>query len=435
VNTVFGTEFPIRVDDTEVLSNHPIFTYDLLCLYRERWPDIDFCGVIGSDWLQPGQWHQHTPDGITAWTSRNHHWQPGDPEEQRLTVTGKKMLEEFDFYVIQRPGYEVPAGGLHQFGPRLSWLRMPAGTAFISANLQSEEVRKRTAMAARARRAASTGSLDLIVGLVPRAVLAYMLKSRLYDIPATPNREHRKRVAIFGGAFDPITNSHLTCAAQIVHSQCADEVWIVPSGPRPDKPKLKTSPLDRYCMCKMAVATEFTIDFPVLVSDIECFAPVAFYTYDLLCSLRTMHSEVQFMFVIGSDWLQPGSSMAKWTSLNPEWQEGDPEDQRLIVTGERMLQEFDFLVIHRPGYDVPPTEDDPTGLRQFGPRLSWMIMPEGTTFIKGNLSSTEIRKRTAVAARVRDKAQQQEWSGIDGLVPRGVLSYIRRQGLYSMNWR
>lgn len=35
-----------------------------------------------------------------------------------------------------------------------------------------------------------------------------------------------------------------------VHSGCADEVWLVPCGPRPDKPKLKTPALDRYCMCQ-----------------------------------------------------------------------------------------------------------------------------------------------------------------------------------------
>ena len=46
------------------------------------------------------------------------------------------------------------------------------------------------------------------------------------------------------------TNSHLTCAAEIINSGSADEVWLVPCGPRDDKPYLKTSPLDRYCMCR-----------------------------------------------------------------------------------------------------------------------------------------------------------------------------------------
>lgn len=33
-------------------------------------------------------------------------------------------------------------------------------------------------------------------------------------------------------------------------------------------------------------------------------------------------------------------------------------------------------MIPRPGYDVPRTKADPTGLKAFGPRLQWMKMPE-----------------------------------------------------------
>ena len=44
--------------------------------------------------------------------------------------------------------------------------------------------------------------------------------------------------------------------------------------------------------------------------------------------------------------------------------------------GDKLLREFEFLVIPRPGYDVPRTKADPTGLKAFGPRLQWMKMPE-----------------------------------------------------------
>ncbi|CAK9035624.1 Probable nicotinate-nucleotide adenylyltransferase (Deamido-NAD(+) diphosphorylase) (Deamido-NAD(+) pyrophosphorylase) (Nicotinate mononucleotide adenylyltransferase) (NaMN adenylyltransferase) [Durusdinium trenchii] len=142
-----------------------------------------------------------------------------------------------------------------------------------------------------------------------------------------------KRVAIYGGAFDPPTNSHMTCASEIVHSGCADEVWLVPCGPRPDKPKLKTPALDRYCMCQIAVNTVFSPDFPIKVSDIDTRREMAAFTYDLLCSLRDQHPGVHFAFVIGSDWLQPGTNIAEWTSLNHAWKPGMPESEKFIVTG------------------------------------------------------------------------------------------------------
>merc|ERR1719343_458085 len=114
--------------------------------------------------------------------------------------------------------------------------------AFIEGNLSSTEIRKRTAIAAKALGIHQASVLHSIDGLVPRGVLSYIWRHGFY-LPEPPAPPERIKVAVYGGAFDPITNSHLTCAAQIVHSQCADEVWLVPCGPRPDKPGLTTLPI------------------------------------------------------------------------------------------------------------------------------------------------------------------------------------------------
>uniref|UniRef100_A0A7S2MJA2 Cytidyltransferase-like domain-containing protein n=1 Tax=Zooxanthella nutricula TaxID=1333877 RepID=A0A7S2MJA2_9DINO len=249
--------------------------------------------------------------------------------------------------------------------------------------------------------------------------------------PDGPGAKPRRRVAIYGGAFDPVTNSHLTCASEIVHSGQADEVWLVPCGKRPDKPKLKTPPMDRYVMCQIAVNTMFSPEFPIKASDIECFEPEALFTYDLLCNMREKHPDVDFCFVIGSDWLQSGTNISSWQSKNQNWKLGDPEDQKNVVTGHKLLDEFDFLVVPRPGYVVERNPEDPTGLQKFGPRLQWLAMPDAMTFIEGNLSSTEIRKRTEQSYRVREAAEHRSLETIEGLVPPGVLAYIRRAHLYS----
>lgn len=417
VNQSFTHSFPVKVSDIECTLEEAHATYDLLCALRDRHTDADFSFVIGSDWLQEGS-------NMAEWDSKNWDWKPGDPEDRKKIVTGHKMLSEFDFLVVKRPGYEVSTTpedptGLKQFGPRLSWLKMPEGVKFVEGNLSSTEIRKRATHEAQIQDAVTVKSFVHIEGLVPRAVLAYMLRESLYMSPGAATKEE-DRVAVYGGAFDPITSSHLTCAAEIIHSGCADSVLIVPCGPRPDKPNLKTSPLDRYCMCKIAVNFTFSAEFPVKTSMIECFSQEAFATYDLLCSLRKKYPTRRFSFIIGSDWLQPGSNMAEWTSKNWDWKPGDPEDQREIVTGAKMLEEFDFLVIKRPGYDVPPTPGDPTGLKRFGPRLSWLRMPEGMTFIEGSLSSTEVRNRSRLKGEF----------GMDGMTAPGVIGYINRQGLY-----
>ena len=93
---------------------------------------------------------------------------------------------------------------------------------------------------------------------------------------ASPARaERRKRIAVYGGAFDPITDGHLKCACEIIHARAADEVWIVPCGTRPDKPSLRTPYLHRLIMCHLAVDTSFGSTFPIRVCDIEMGEPAA----------------------------------------------------------------------------------------------------------------------------------------------------------------
>eukprot|EP00659_Diplonema_papillatum_P015472 gene15472-23635_t len=226
-----------------------------------------------------------------------------------------------------------------------------------------------------------------------------------------PRCRRRRRVAVYGGAFDPVTNGHLSCAAEIVHSGLADEVLMVPCGPRPDKPHMTTKATDRYVMLQIAVNTSFSPGFPVKVSDIEIYQPKAMATYDLLSSLRAQQPGVDFVFVVGSDWLQSGQDLRHWTS-----REGK--------TGERLVQEFDFLIIKRPGYDLP------SNLDTFGPRFSVLSLPHGMNYVDSNVSSTEIRKRVAVSEQVREFMAGNHLTSADGLVPTGVLAYIQRQNLY-----
>eukprot|EP01063_Lacrimia_lanifica_P024270 TRINITY_DN3220_c0_g3_i1.p1 TRINITY_DN3220_c0_g3~~TRINITY_DN3220_c0_g3_i1.p1 ORF type:complete len:337 (+),score=93.87 TRINITY_DN3220_c0_g3_i1:57-1013(+) len=229
--------------------------------------------------------------------------------------------------------------------------------------------------------------------------------------PTCPRCKRRRRVAVYGGAFDPVTNGHLSCAAEIVHSGIADEVLMVPCGPRPDKPNMSTTAMDRYVMLQIAVNTSFSPGFPVRVSDIEIYEPRAMATYDLLSSLRERNLGVDYMFVVGSDWLQSGQDLRQWKSKGGS-------------TGDQLVQEFDFLIIKRPGYDLP------NDLSIFGPRFSELSLPHGMNYVDSSISSTEIRRRVAVSQQVRSSLSHNASTSADGLLPTGVLAYIQRAGLY-----
>lgn len=219
----------------------------------------------------------------------------------------------------------------------------------------------------------------------------------------------KKKIAIYGGAFDPITNGHLICISEIIHSQIVDEVWVVPSGPRNDKPYMKTSSLDRRIMVELAVNTFFTKDFPVKVLGIETNKKKSMATYDLLCTLRDKYTNCDFTFVIGSDWLQKANDLRKWKSKDPN----DTNGKKMITTGDKLINEFDFLVIRRPGYDIK-------NIKLFGNRFKMLTLPYNMEYVNIKVSSTEIRKRINL----------NNFSSVGGLMPPAVLAYIIRNNLY-----
>jgi len=124
----------------------------------------------------------------------------------------------------------------------------------------------------------------------------------------------RKRVAVLGGSFTPPTDRHLLMAANVIHLDLADEVWLVPCGPKKNDKLfgLELTSRDRLVMCHLAVDTSFTADFPVKVCDIETEEKTALDTPVLMARLKRNHPECTFSFVIGSNLLGK-SGIPKWT--------------------------------------------------------------------------------------------------------------------------
>lgn len=249
----------------------------------------------------------------------------------------------------------------------------------------------------------------------------------------------RKRVAIFGGSFNPITNAHLNCAAEIIHSKLADEVWITPCGSRPDKPSLKTPGLHRLIMCHLAVDTTFGSRFGVKVCDEEMKEPRNIPTIILMRRLKAKNPNYDFSFVVGSDliptlheWEAPGCE-GRWEAI--------PD------AGQRFLEENHFLVIDRPGEDDDLAKD---GLTPNFELIAPALEARGSRLTETLLSSSEVRHRMRGAddivrfglrkgANPDGKAGQpapisetRSWyDEVEGLVPPSVLGHIVRYGLYA----
>jgi nicotinate-nucleotide adenylyltransferase len=194
----------------------------------------------------------------------------------------------------------------------------------------------------------------------------------------------RKRVAVFGGAFDPFHNGHVAAVRLLLSDLSISRVLIVPSGERPDK-QGGSKATERLEMTKLGVQAAFGGDPRVLVSDVQSTGAVGFATIDLITYLQGTCSE-QIEVVIGHELLK---------------------DLGVWHRAEELKFMAHFLVLTRPGEvtRVPPPGWHVTFLPPFG--------QQGV-----DISSTVLRARLASGDPCK------------GLLPDVVRDYCTSRQLY-----
>jgi len=186
------------------------------------------------------------------------------------------------------------------------------------------------------------------------------------------------RVALFGGAFDPVHNGHVTAARAAAERFRLDRVLFVPAARPPHKPACHAPYADRFRMIELAVEGDPRFE----VSRLEEGA-ARNYSIDTIEKVRApMAPGDELFFLIGADAFAEIGSWRRWRDV-----------ARAVV----------FLVVSRPGhiYAVPPE----TRVE----RLDTIDLP---------VSSSEIRRKLAAGQLPLD-------------VPSRVLEYIARQHLYA----
>ena len=138
-----------------------------------------------------------------------------------------------------------------------------------------------------------------------------------------------KRIAFYGGSFDPIHNGHLTIAQKIIEVFRLDEFVFIPAFHAPHKKnKQVSSAFHRYAMLSLATAN---ID-EVKVSTIELDAPERPFSIETLSKLKSELGEThQIFFVIGADSWQEITTWRDW---------------------ETLLKLVNFIVVTRPNYEI-----------------------------------------------------------------------------------
>ncbi|HUW19006.1 MAG TPA: nicotinate (nicotinamide) nucleotide adenylyltransferase [Sedimentisphaerales bacterium] len=202
----------------------------------------------------------------------------------------------------------------------------------------------------------------------------------------------KRKIALFGGTFDPIHLGHTAVAAVALEHIAAEKIIFIPAKRSALKESFPQAPDDDR-LNMIALAIEDNEKFHV--SDCELRKPQPSYTLETVRRFQAEYgSGVSVCWLVGADAVD---DLALWYRI------------------DELIDECDLCVMFRAGCEPP-------GLRKFEPvwgpervdKLQRNIVP--TPLI--DISSTEIRKRLAAGLDVAD------------MLHPSVADYIRKHHLY-----
>lgn len=190
-------------------------------------------------------------------------------------------------------------------------------------------------------------------------------------------------VAVFGGTFDPPTLAHERIVEACLESDEFDEVWVMPSGKRLDKPGMQDDKT-RLEMLNIVRSESFGSDPRLIVSDFETKLPQPNQTFDTVRALRRAFRDRNFWFVFGAD---SYNTMDTW--------EG----------GDELKRSLGMLLVARAG-EVMPAE---------GGNIKHLKIPD---IDQHTISSTKAREALVAGATA------------EGYVSKAISSYLIERVVY-----
>lgn len=186
-----------------------------------------------------------------------------------------------------------------------------------------------------------------------------------------------KRVALFGGTFDPIHRAHLIVAREAADEFELNEVWFVPAAHPPHKNDTQTAFEHRFRMVELACAEDPRFVASRLEEGEE--RSYSFHTIERAKALLQPGDEL--FFLIGADAF---AEIGSW------------------YRSQDVLKMVAFLVVTRPGH----TYETPPGATVY--RLESLALL---------VSSSEVRSKLAAGQEAKE-------------LPIHVRNYIREHSLY-----
>ncbi len=195
------------------------------------------------------------------------------------------------------------------------------------------------------------------------------------------------KVAIFGGAFNPVHREHVNLARAAVRELELDKIIIMPTAVSPHKSgRLAADFFQRYEMCRLAFATIPQAE----ISNFELTRGGVSYTYLTCEHFAKIYKDAKRYFIIGADMLENF----------PHWKHP-----------EKILETFSLAACARENH---------SGFEESKARVESMFSTKVATipFVGEKVSSTEVRTFAALD------------EDFDRYVNAAVGQYIRDNALY-----
>ena len=204
----------------------------------------------------------------------------------------------------------------------------------------------------------------------------------------------KKRIALFGGTFDPIHLGHTTVAAAAGDGVGADKVIFVPARRSPLKAFFpEASDEDRLAMIELAIDGNSRFGF----SDYELKKAGPSYTLETVRYFRQqLGSSVSIYWLIGADAI---ADLPQWYGVI------------------ELIDECNIVLMHRAGFATPDFSKYSSLWGDTRVKKMQQNVIE-TPLIE--TSSTEVRKRLAAGREV------------GGMISPKVLQFIRERRLYGI---
>ena len=202
----------------------------------------------------------------------------------------------------------------------------------------------------------------------------------------------KRKIALFGGTFDPIHLGHTTVAADAAKHIGAEKIIFIPAKRSPLKGFFpKASDNDRFAMIALAIADDKSFQ----LSDYELKKPEPSYTLDTVRQFQADYgSRTSIYWLVGADSID---ELSLWYGI------------------VELIDECNLSAMYRAGCEPP-----------YFARFEAIWGPERVEKLQRNIiqtpliamSSTEIRDRLAAGGDVTN------------MLHPPVADYIRKHGLY-----